>query len=81
MEDVLTWVTEHWPLVLGVVYALLNVVNGVLRLIPGNQGEQEGGWLGTVRGVVDRVSVLTGQDGKGTLKLPGTASTPTVDEE
>ena len=80
MENVLTWITENWPLALGVLYGLLNVINGVLRLVPGDQGEGEDGWLAKVRGGLDRVSALTGQNGRGTLKLPGTKSEPLADE-
>lgn len=74
MDDALKWIVENWATVLVLLYGLLNVINGVLTLVPGDQGEGEGGWLSKVRGVLDRVSVLTGKDGAGTVKLPGTKS-------
>ena len=70
MEKVLTLILENLPTVLVVLYALLNLVNGVLTLVPGDQGEGAGGWLSKVRSVLDRVSVLTSKDGSGTVKLP-----------
>ncbi len=74
MEDLLKWVAENWLVVTGLVVLAGNLLNGVLRLIPGNQGEEEGGWLhGTLkflRGLLDRSSVLSAKDGAGTVKLP-----------
>ncbi len=70
MEDVMKWVMENWVVVLGLVYMLLNVVNGVLLLVPGEQGEEKGGWLHTIRSWLDRISVLTNSDADGTLKTP-----------
>lgn len=74
--DLVKWMLEHYVEVLVVTYGLLNVINGVLVLIPGLQGEQEGGWLSKVRGLLDRVSLLTAKDGHNTVKMPGTASKP-----
>ena len=74
MDLLVKWVTENLGTVLLLTYALLNVVNGVLELVPGKQGEEPGGWLSKVRSVLDRVSVLTNRTASGTLKLPGTTS-------
>lgn len=78
MADVLQWITENWLAVVLVVYALLNTINGVLKLVPGDQGEQAGGWLHKVLGwvgdLVDRGSVVTRSDADGTLKVPGSKS-------
>lgn len=74
MENVLKWVVEHWGTMLVLLYGLLNLINGVLSLIPGDQGEGEGGWLSKVRAVLDRISVLTSKDGTGTVKAPLTKS-------
>lgn len=78
LEDVVTWVSENWLVVLGLTVLFGNLLNGVLRLVPGDQGEQEGGWLSKtlkfLRGLLDRSSVLTNHDGAGTVKLPLTKS-------
>jgi hypothetical protein len=65
--EALKWLLENQLALLALAYGLLNVVNGVLNLIPGDQGES---FLGKVRSVLDRVSLLTAKDGKNTLKLP-----------
>lgn len=76
MDSLVKWVTENWATVVVLAYMLLNLVNGVLALVPGDQGEGAGGWLSKVRSVLDRVSVLTNRTASGTLKLPLTTSKP-----
>jgi hypothetical protein len=74
IASVVSWVSENYLLVLGLVYMALNLVSGILTLIPGDQGEGEGGFLSKLRSVLDRISVLTAKDASGTVKMPLTAS-------
>ena len=78
MEKTLAWTVENWPLMLGIVYGLLNLLNGILKLVPGDQlGEESGkGFLPTARKLVDKISVLTAKDGAGTVKAPLASSKP-----
>lgn len=74
--ELFQWLSENLPLVVVALYALLNLLNAVLKLVPGDQGEQPGGWLSTVRSVLDKISLLTNRDAAGTLKAPLTSSKP-----
>lgn len=72
--DALRWLLENQVALVGVAYLLLNLVNAVLTLVPGDQGEGEGGWLTKVRSVLDRVSILTAKGSVTKAKAPLTKS-------
>lgn len=71
LSSVVTWVSENWGTVLGLLYMLLNLVSGVLDL-----AHVEHGFIGTLRSWLDRVSVLTARNAGGTVKLPLVTSKP-----
>lgn len=68
------YLLENQVALLAVVYLALNLVNAVLNLVPGDQGEGQGGWLSKVRSVVDRLSLLTAKGDPSSLKVPLTKS-------
>lgn len=74
--DIIQWLLENWPAVLVILYGVLNVLNAVLKLVPGDQGEESGGWFHTMRKLLDSLSVLVPRDAAGTLKAPLTSSKP-----
>lgn len=68
------FLVENWAALVTVLWLALNLLNAVLKLVPKDQGEQEGGWLHTLLGWLDKLSVLTRANAKGTVKLPLTDS-------
>jgi len=76
--DIVKYLLENWGLLILAAVALVNAVNAVLKAVPGDQlGEESGkGVLPTILSVLDRLSVLSRSDAKGTLKMLGTTSKP-----
>lgn len=66
--EALKWLLDNQLLLLGVVYALINLVNAVLLAIPGKQEAE--GWVAKAKAFVDRVSLLTAKGDPKSLKLP-----------
>lgn len=73
LSDVVGFVVGHKDALIEICGAVLGVANLINGLVP---GAPAAGVLGTIRKVIDRLSVLTSKDGANTLKLPGTASKP-----
>ena len=68
-NQISSWVTDHPAQTLGLVWAALSVVNGLLP------ASVKSGPVGTViHAILDRISFLTRSDAAGTLKLPTVAS-------
>jgi hypothetical protein len=55
------WISAHWELILGVVYALLNLANGMTKSAEAKS---------VIGKAIDAVSVLTRAEASGTVKLP-----------
>ncbi len=72
--DALKWLMDNQVALLVAAYAVLNVLNAVLSVVPGDQGEGKGGWLSKVRSVLDRVSLLTAKGDPVSVKMPLTKS-------
>lgn len=71
-SDVIGFVVEHKSALVEICGAVLGVASLINGLVP---GAPAAGVLGTIRKVIDRLSVVTGKTAEGSLKLPGTAST------
>lgn len=65
------WVTANSAVLLGLAYAAVNLLNGVLTLAGSSTG-----WLGTVRKALDKISLITNKDAASSVKLPLTSSKP-----
>ena len=67
---------KTWAAWLPLAYLVLSHANGLLRIsgqAPGGGTRKAFGWAGAV---LDRVSMHARHDGRGTLKVPFTASRP-----
>lgn len=71
LSQIVGLVLEHGPKVLEIAIAVCGVASLVTGLTktPGDDKI-----VGKIRGVLDRLSVLTHKNAKGTLKLPGAKS-------
>lgn len=65
MEDIWSWIVNHWDTLLAIVGALYGVVSAIVGLTPTPRDDEA---LGTVRRWLLRLSILR----PGTLSLPGT---------
>ena len=73
MASVLAFLTANATVIIAVVYALLNLFVALFKA-----NTKVTGFLGVLRSLVERISVLVPQNAEGTVKLPGVAASPRV---
>lgn len=66
----LAFITTHWALISGAVFALLSIVVAVWP--------KSSGAIGVIRSILERLSGLQPAASAGTLKVPGAKPGPTV---
>lgn len=66
----LAFITTHWALISGVLFALLSIV---VAIWPKSEGA-----VGVIRSILERLSGLQPAQSAGTLKVPGTKPGPRV---
>lgn len=72
MTAILAFLTANAGVILAAVFALLNVLVAIFA-----KNERAVGIIGTIRTVIERLSVLQPRNSEGTVKLPGAKSGPT----
>ncbi len=71
VTSILGWLVAH----VGDLLEIAGAVVGVASLVTGlTASPKDDSIVATVRGVLDRLSILVHHDAVGTLKVPGTAS-------
>lgn len=72
MTAFLAFVTANAAIILGVAYALINLLVAVF-----NKNEKFVGILGVIRSILERISALQPKNAEGTVKVPLVKAGPT----
>lgn len=77
MAETIRWIIENWEAIALIIGGLMAIANAITALTDTPKDDILVFKITTkIKAVLDRISVLTHSDAKGTLKLPLTKSKP-----
>jgi hypothetical protein len=72
MENVITWVTTYWPMIIGGAYIFVSAAGDLTGMVDGPKADK-------VSGIFDMIKLILRRLGGGTFKdEPGTNSVPLI---
>ena len=70
MDNVFTWITTNWPLMVGGLYALVSAIGQFVGMFNGPKAEKTRGIFDTILNILRRLGAGTYKDEPGTNSIP-----------